>query len=138
MRGAAHLSESKKLAPGVEFIQRNIHAGFPPNVFVVIDTHSDEFTGMLQHTGGHSGGTSTSIKEIMTAYLGQEFRSAMQAASVAARSDESIRKTVNGNDVWCDLTARARGGWKGLFMVSCGPAIRVSHHFDEVKGVVQK
>ncbi|KAG1746873.1 hypothetical protein EDB19DRAFT_1826261 [Suillus lakei] len=137
MRGAAHLSESKKLAPGVEFIQHNIHAGFPPNIFIIINTHSNKFTTMLQHTGGHSGGTSTSIKEIMTAYLGQEFQSAMKAVSTAARSDESIRKTVNGNDVWCDLTACARGGWKGLFMVSCGPAIRVSHHFEEVKGMVQ-
>ncbi|KAG2062431.1 hypothetical protein BDR04DRAFT_1123945, partial [Suillus decipiens] len=28
------------------------------------------------------------------------------------------------------------GGWTGVFMVSCGPAIRVTHHFEEVKALV--
>ncbi|KAG2028726.1 hypothetical protein BDR03DRAFT_988237, partial [Suillus americanus] len=54
MRGGAHVSESKKLAPGAEFIVRNTKAGLPPNTFLILDTHSDEYTGMLQHTGGHT------------------------------------------------------------------------------------
>ncbi|KAG2335983.1 hypothetical protein BDR05DRAFT_1006280 [Suillus weaverae] len=137
MRGAAHISESKKLAPGVEFMRRNIKAGFPPNTFVIIDTHSDEYTGMLQHTGGHTGGTSTTVSEIMMAYLGNEFLSGMQAASTAARCDQTASKTVSGKEPWCNLTARVRGGWRGVFMVSCGPAIRVSHHFEEVKALVR-
>ncbi|KIK32561.1 hypothetical protein CY34DRAFT_110922 [Suillus luteus UH-Slu-Lm8-n1] len=45
-------------------------------------------------------------------------------------------KTLNGKAPWCDLTAKAGGGWRGLFMVSCGPAIRVSHHFEQVKSLV--
>ncbi|KAG2029988.1 hypothetical protein BDR03DRAFT_987378 [Suillus americanus] len=137
MRGGAHASESKKLGPGVEFINRNIKAGFPPNTFLVVDTHSDEYTGMLQHTGGHSGGTNTTITEILMAYLGHDFIKSMTLSSDAARSDKTVNRTANGNTPWCDLTPGARGGWRGLFMVSCGPAIRVSHHFEAVKGLVE-
>jgi len=138
MRGGAHKSESKKLAPGAIFMDRNIKAGFPPNTFLVVDTHSDEYSGMLQHTGGHTGGTNTTITEILNAYLGEEFVKAMKRSSDAARSDKTVKKTVNGNTPWCDLTPNARGGWRGLFMVSCGPAIRVSHHFEAVKDLVEK
>jgi hypothetical protein len=138
MRGGAHKSEAKKLAPGVKFIDRNIKAGFPPNTFLVVDTHSDEYTGMLQHTGGHTGGTNTTITEILLAYLGEGFVKNMKRSSDAARSDRTVKKTLNGSTPWCDLTPSARGGCRGLFMVSCGPAIRVSHHFDAVKSLVQE
>jgi hypothetical protein len=138
MRAGAHVSESKKLSPGVDFMQRNLQAGFPPNTFLVVDTHSDEYTGMLQHTGGHSGGTSTTITEILIAYLGTQFLQAMQQSSDVARSDRTVKKTVLGNQPWCDLTPRARGGWRGVLMVSCGPAIRVSHHFEAVKALVER
>ncbi|KAG2108285.1 hypothetical protein DEU56DRAFT_760668 [Suillus clintonianus] len=137
MRGGAHLSEQKKLVQGVDFIDRNVLLGFPPNIFLVVDTHSDEYTGMLQHTGGHSGGTSTTITEILTAYLGAPFLKAMNASSTAARDNKVVMKTANGKVPWCDLSPSARGGRRGLFMVSCGPAIRVSHHFEAVKTLVQ-
>ncbi|KAG2029991.1 hypothetical protein BDR03DRAFT_1017652 [Suillus americanus] len=137
MRGGAQLSEAKKLAPGVEFMNRNINAGFPPNTFLVVDTHLDEYTGMLQHTGGHTGGTNTTITEILMANLGEDFVTSMKASSDAARRDRTVKTTVSGNMPWCDLTPKARGGWRGLFMVSCGPAIRVSHHFEAVKGLVR-
>jgi hypothetical protein len=138
MRGAAHLVESRKLAPGLEFFHRNFRAGFPPNVFVVVDTHSDEFSGMLQHTGGHTGGTNTTITEIMQAYLGEDFVAMMRSSAARALGDKTVHKTLNGKVPWCNLTASARGGRRGLFMVSCGPAIRVSHHFDQVKALVEK
>jgi hypothetical protein len=138
MRGAAHVIESKKLETVMQFFASNIHSGFPPNVFVVIDTHSDEFSGMLQHTGGHTGGTNTTITEILQAYLGEECLCWMKVSANSAKRASPVRKTLNGNVPWCDLTARARGGRRGLFMVSCGPAIRVSHHFEEVKALVEK
>ncbi|KAG1761229.1 hypothetical protein EDD22DRAFT_986181 [Suillus occidentalis] len=52
--GAAHVVKSRKLMLGMAFFWCNFCAGFLPNVFIVIDTHSNEFSGMLQHTGGHS------------------------------------------------------------------------------------
>ncbi|KAG2062972.1 hypothetical protein BDR04DRAFT_1164401 [Suillus decipiens] len=136
MRARAQLRECKKLVPGVEFVRRNITCGFPPNIFLVVDTHSDEFTGMLQHTGGQTSGTSTTITEILVAYLGEKFVQVMNKSSKIARSDETVKKTINGKQ-WSDLTPCARGGWRGLAMVSCGPAIRVSHHFEAVKALVE-
>ncbi|KIK35615.1 hypothetical protein CY34DRAFT_16908 [Suillus luteus UH-Slu-Lm8-n1] len=136
MCGATHVIESKKLAPRVQFLYCNILAGFLPNVFVVVDTHSDEFSGMLQHTGGHTDGTNTIITEILQAYLGKDFVTRMKTLVIVARNDTTMRKTLNGKAPWCDFTANTRGGWRGLFMVSCGPAIRMSHHFEEVKALV--
>ncbi|KAG1887457.1 uncharacterized protein F5891DRAFT_1199920 [Suillus fuscotomentosus] len=137
MRGAAHLSESRKLSDGLKFMRSNVGRGFPPNTFIVVDTHSDEFTGMLQHTGGHTGGTNTTITEIIEAYLGTEFLKCMGEASDAARTDNSTFTTAKSTKPWCDLTSRARGGWRGLLLVSCGPAMRVSHHFESVLKLVK-
>ncbi|KAG1820766.1 hypothetical protein EV424DRAFT_1347028 [Suillus variegatus] len=133
----AHLSKLKKLAPGIDFISHNIEAGSPPNVFLIMDIHSDKFSDMLQHTRGHMSGTSTSLTKILTVYLGEEFLRVMQQSSRIARSDKKVMKTINGNKPWCNLTACAQGGWRGVIMVSCGPAIRVSHHFKAVKVLVE-
>ncbi|KAG0695628.1 hypothetical protein DFH29DRAFT_1005299 [Suillus ampliporus] len=138
MRMGVHVSESRKLAEGVQFMKRNIEGEFPPNTYVIIDTHSDEYSGMLQHTGGHTGGTNTNITEIVTAYLGKEFLKGMENASVAARNDKTVVTTERGKQPWCNLTAKARGGRRVLLLVSCGPAIRVHHHFDSVVELVNK
>ncbi|KAG2339798.1 hypothetical protein BDR05DRAFT_950951 [Suillus weaverae] len=69
MYSVAHIIESKKLAPEIQFCHCNILAGFLPNVFIVINTHSNKFSGMLQLTGGHTGDTNTTIMEILQAYL---------------------------------------------------------------------
>ncbi|KAG2059845.1 hypothetical protein BDR06DRAFT_967416 [Suillus hirtellus] len=135
--GSSQFLLSVVLVPGVEFLHHNTAAGFPPNTFVIVDTHSDEFTRMLQHTGGHTGSTSTSIREILMAYLGEEYMNASKEASITARMDWTFRKTVNGKEPWSNVMASCRGGWRGVFMVSCGPAIRVSHHFEEVRAMVQ-
>jgi len=97
MFGGAYKSEAKKLAPGVEFINRNIKAGFPPNTFLVINTHLDKYTGMLQHTGGHTGRANTTITEILLAYLGEDFVKMMKRSSNAARSNRTVKKTLNGS-----------------------------------------
>ncbi|KAG1721315.1 uncharacterized protein EDB91DRAFT_1256570 [Suillus paluster] len=136
MRRNAHGHESRKLVPSIEFVQRNTKAGFPPNTFVIIDTHSDEYSGMLQHTGGHSGGTNTTITEITAAYLGAELLQSMGDASRAARHHKTEITTKSGKKPWCDLSAKTRGGWRGLIMMSCGPAIRVHHHFKSVVQLV--
>ncbi|KAG1805998.1 uncharacterized protein BJ212DRAFT_1303849 [Suillus subaureus] len=133
MHGAAHASESRKLADSLEFMHGNTSHRFPPNTFIVVDTHSDEFTGMLQHTGGNN----MTITKIVEAYLGTEFLKCMGEASDAARSHHSILTTAKSMKLWCNLTTKARGGWRGLLLVSCGPAIRVSHHFESVLKLVK-
>ncbi|KAG1724057.1 uncharacterized protein EDB91DRAFT_1255428 [Suillus paluster] len=136
--GGAHVSQSRKLAEGVSFMKCNIEAGFPPNTFVIVDTHSDEYSGMLQHTGGHTGGTNTTITEIVTAYLGEEFLKGTANTSLAARSDKTVVTTKTGQEPWCKLTPNARGGRRVLMLVSCGPAIRVHHHFESMVELVDK
>ncbi|KAG1850842.1 hypothetical protein DFJ58DRAFT_661827 [Suillus subalutaceus] len=42
-----------------------------------------------------------------------------------------------GGTPWCDTTPKARGGRRGLILVTCGPAIRVSHHFDSLLKLVK-
>ncbi|KAG2339090.1 hypothetical protein BDR05DRAFT_951395 [Suillus weaverae] len=54
----------------------------------------DKFSRMLQHTGGHSSGTSTTITEIMQAYLGEEFVAMMKASANRARNDTTILKMI--------------------------------------------
>ncbi|KAG2354487.1 hypothetical protein BDR07DRAFT_1382224 [Suillus spraguei] len=105
MRGGKQVSESRKVAPGIDFVLRNANDGFPPNTFIVLDTHSDEYSGMLQHTGGQHGGINTLEKY-----------SPLTLERITAREDKTVLKTVNGKKPWCDLTAASRGGWRGVFM----------------------
>ncbi|KAG1803287.1 uncharacterized protein BJ212DRAFT_1304614 [Suillus subaureus] len=105
---------SKKLAPGIQFITHNIKAGLSPNTFLVMDIHYNEYTG----------GTNTTITKILTMYLGHDFLKSIALSSNAARSDKTVNRMVNGNAPWYNLTPHARRGWRGLFMASCGPAIR--------------
>ncbi|KAG1818577.1 uncharacterized protein BJ212DRAFT_1479583 [Suillus subaureus] len=102
-----------------------------------MDTHSDEYTGMLQHTGGASGGTNTMAAEIIEAYLSKQFIKAMKIALSYARDDKLVETTIKGNVPWCDTTPKAKGGRQGLILVTCGPATQVSHHFDSLLMLVK-
>lgn len=138
MKAGAHEKQSRLLKIPSDFITTSILENVPSNTFVIMDTHSDEYTGMLQHTGGASGGTNTTAAEIIQAYLGKQFLKAMKIASKHAREDKSAETTIKGSAPWCDTTPKARGGRRGLILVTCGPAIRVSHHFDSLLKLVKE
>ncbi|KAG1829563.1 hypothetical protein DFJ58DRAFT_737265 [Suillus subalutaceus] len=138
MKAGAHDKQSRLLTIPSNFITTSMLENVPSNTFVIMDTHSDEYTGMLQHTGGASGGTNTTAAEIIQAYLGKKFIAAMRFASKNAREDESVETTAMGGTPWCDTTPKARGGRRGLILVTCGPAIRVSHHFDSLLKLVKE
>jgi hypothetical protein len=138
MKSGAHTKESRRLAFPSQFITASILENIPSNTFVIMDTHSDEYTGMLQHTGGSSGGTNTTAAEIIEAYLGKQFIRAMKMSSSHARDDTSLETAVMGGVPWCDVTPKARGGRRGLIIVSCGPAMRVNHHFDSLLTLVKE
>ncbi|KAG0693084.1 hypothetical protein DFH29DRAFT_881739 [Suillus ampliporus] len=91
-----HVSDSRKLTEGLDFMKHNIKAGFPPNTFTIINTHSNKYSRMLQHTGGHTSGTNTIITEIMTMYLGNKFLKDIENALLAARSNITIATTKKG------------------------------------------
>jgi hypothetical protein len=138
MKAGAHEKQSRLLKIPSNFITTSIMENNPSNTFVIMDTHSDEYTGMLQHTGGASGGTNTTAAEIIEAYLGKQFIKAMKMAASFARDDNSVETTIKGGAPWCDTTPKARGGRRGLILVTCGPAIRVSHHFESLLKLVKE
>lgn len=113
MHSTTHVIESKKLAPGVQFLHHNILAGFLPNIFVVVDTHSDEFSGMLQHTGGHTGGINTTIMEILQAYLGKDFVTRMKASAIVTRNDTTVQQDLEWESpiVWSHRKSQRRMEW---------------------------
>jgi len=133
MKRSAHESESRKMEDGCCLMRKSIDAGLPANTFIVVDTHSEEFSGLLQHTGGNKGGTNTTLAEILKAYLGPKFYNVMQESSVAARS--SVAKSSDDKS-WSDSSAHGRGGWRGVFLLSCGPAVRAQFHFDSMRELI--
>lgn len=86
MYATTHVTKSKTLATAIQFFYCNILARCPSNVFIIINIHSDKFSGMLQYTGGHTGDTNTTIKEIIQAYLEDEFVVEMKALANTARN----------------------------------------------------
>ncbi|KAG2352390.1 hypothetical protein BDR07DRAFT_1384333 [Suillus spraguei] len=137
MKAGAHTSQSRWLETPSNFITTSILQNVPSNTIVIMDTHSDEYTGMLQHTGGPAGGTNTTAAEIIEAYLGKPFLRAMKMAASHARDDKSVETTIKGGTPWCDTTPKARGGRRGLIIVSCGPAMHINHHFDSLLALVK-
>jgi len=135
MKKGAHVHERTKLEGGCNLIARSIQQKVPANVFIVVDTHSEEFTGMLQHSGGKTGAGLATLKEILREYLGPAFIDAMQRSSNAARSAPG--KPI-GDRTWYDHSASARGGWRGVFLMSCGPAVNAKYHFETLQGLIEE
>jgi len=135
MKKGAQTFERNKVDVGCALITRSIASKVPANVFIVVDTHSEEFSGMLQHTGGKTEGSYAGVDEILAEYLGEAFREAMQSSSDAARN--SAPQEV-GSSAWYDRTAYTRGGWRGVFLLSCGPAVNVTHHFERLLKMVEE
>jgi hypothetical protein len=137
MKKGAQNHERNKMSGGCDLIVRSIKEKLPANVFIIIDTHSEEHSGMLQHCGGNTPGAAkfATVREIIEGYLGKDFMSAMQNTSDAARN--SSDKEVRGNS-WYDDRAYTRGGWRGVFLISCGPAVKPSFHYDTLITMVEE
>ncbi|KAG2062446.1 hypothetical protein BDR04DRAFT_1123937, partial [Suillus decipiens] len=123
MKAGAHTSQSRWLETPSNFITTSILQNVPSNTI---------------HTGGPAGGTNTTAAEIIEAYLGKPFLRAMKMAASHARDDKSVETTIKGGTPWCDTTPKARGGRRGLILVTCGPAMRVNHHFDSLLTLVKE
>lgn len=135
MKKGAQTYERNKMEAGCTLITRSIASKVPANVFMVVDTHSQEFTGLLQHSGGNKDGGFAAVDEILAEYLGKAFRAAMQNSSDAARN--SAQKEI-GSSAWYDDTAYTRGGWRGVFLLSCGPAVNATFHFEKLMKMVEE
>jgi hypothetical protein len=60
---------AKHVEPITAFLRKTTNDGIPANFFVILDTHSDAFTGNLQHAGGQTNGLVAPIDEVCTICL---------------------------------------------------------------------
>lgn len=119
------------MSPAREFVERSVRSHIPANFFAVVDTHADTHTGELQWATGPDGAHTAPASDLLHNFCGERFLKAMQAASDAARV-----VVAPENPSWYNDSPAFRGGWRGLFVASCAPAIRVESAFNELKSLV--
>lgn len=116
-----------------DFIKKSISKCRPANLIIVLDTHSDTFSGQLQAAGGLTGVSSTlTLPDLLRSYVGIDVLQEMAKASAFARSYNRIHEISPGVVPWADITPKGRGGWRVLVMVSCGSAVRQQVHWDYI------
>lgn len=102
------------------FVQKSLESGPPPNMIVILDSHSDPFTGQLQ-TGAQD--QYEDISRLMEKCL-SKIQDPMKRASVVARGWEEEVFTLEGRKPWTDMTPRVRGGWRILVALVCGSSMQ--------------
>ena len=133
MRKGAEGTVTKHQDPHSSFLKKSIRDGIPANLIIIIDTHSDTFSGQLQATGGLTGvSTTLSLPDLVSMYVGESILQEMVAASLLARGYNDILEISTGLTPWADITPKARGGWRVLVMVSCGSAVRQPYHWEYI------
>jgi hypothetical protein len=118
---------------GEDLLLRSIQSNVPANCFVVIDTHADTHTGELQWAGGTTAVQTASARELLACFCGERFLELMKAASNAARA---FVPPVNPG--WYNGSPCFRGGWRGLFVASCAPVVRVERGFEDLRNLVER
>jgi hypothetical protein len=115
------------------FIKKSIDEERPPNLIMVLDTHSDSFSGQLQATGGLTGTSTTlTLPTLMRMYVGDKILDEMREASRISRSYSFVHEITPGLAPWADITPKVRGGWRVMVMVSCGSAVRQPNHWEYI------
>ena len=115
------------------FIKKSIRESRPPNLVIVLDTHSDTFSGQLQATGGLTGvSTTMTLPDLIKTYVGEGILQEMVEAWKLARSYNIIHEVSPGLAPWADITPKVRGGWRVMIMVSCGSAVKQPNHWEYI------
>jgi hypothetical protein len=121
------------------FINQSVQEGRPANLVMVLDTHSDAFTGQLQAAGGSTGVTiSLTLPDLVRGYVGDGTLQDMMNASGVARSHSFPVEISPGVAPWADITPKARGGWRVMVMVSCGSAVKIPAHWEYLTQLLRK
>ncbi|KAK2464058.1 hypothetical protein APHAL10511_003928 [Amanita phalloides] len=126
--------QSKKFQKQVEFIERHHEAGHTSNLIVVLDTHSDSFSGML--TAGNR--LQWTIEQVANNYVGTTVLECMRDVSIVAREDELELEVLPGVKPWVGMARKERGGWRVLIMVSCGAAVREPLHWSFIVNLLNE
>ncbi|KAF9235310.1 hypothetical protein BU15DRAFT_64976 [Melanogaster broomeanus] len=76
-------------------------------------------------------GQHAAAPDLLNAFIGSAFLGAAKEVS-----QEALRQGPTNVTTWYNRSAHWRGGWRCLVLATCGPAMRVPHHFDSVKKLV--
>jgi hypothetical protein len=137
MKAGCHNSDVQKMGAVGQWVMRSVINDTPSNIFVIMDTNSNAYSSISQHTSGMTRPNKHTTSEIVQTHLGKPFLTAMKAASLAAREDETMETTINGGTPWYNTTPKARGGRRGLFLITCGAVMQVKTEFEKVLAMVE-
>jgi hypothetical protein len=139
MRKGGEVLTTKHKDQHVDFINKSMLEGRPCNLIVVLDTHSNTFSGQLQASGGLTGaGTFMSLPDLVLGYVGDVTLKEMQKASEYARRYNLVLEVSPGVTPWADITPKVRGGWRVMVMVSCGSSVRAPMHWEYISQLFSK
>lgn len=139
MKGAEGRVSNKHTDTHLDFIKKSLDQGRPTNLIIVLDTHSDTFTGQLQVAGGLTGiNISSTLPELVRNYVGNDTLQEMVNVSQVSRSYDFIPEISPGVAPWANITPKVRGGWRVLVMVSCGSSVRIPMHWEYISFLFSK
>jgi hypothetical protein len=128
----ARSAQPKNLGKTIDFLE---DSEVPPDVFVVLDTHSNAF-GLLQHEGGATGGKSAPINEVCSSSISSDHLINYQSLCtqiITGFLGHDLLKAIGP-----EQKAANRVGFRGLLLMTCGPALSDPLHFKTTCSLVTK
>lgn len=139
MQGASQVSVRGNKRSHLRFINSFIQEERPPNLIILVDTHSNAWSGQLQTAETSSGGESNStLPSIVDDYVGDQVIARMKVSSELARSYNVQYETASGKKPWADITPKTRGGWRVLIMPVCGSSVRQPVHLNYLVQMIRE
>ncbi|KAG2063063.1 hypothetical protein BDR04DRAFT_1123518, partial [Suillus decipiens] len=90
MKAGDHNSDDQKMGAVGQCVMRSVLNDTPSNILVIVGIHSNAYSSILKWDNKHT------TSEIVQTHLGKPLWTAMKAASLAAREDETMETTING------------------------------------------
>lgn len=130
MKATAPALAKKNHDGHIKFLEKFLEDGRPPNLIIVIDTHSDTWSGQLQTARGRTVDLHRKLPDLVQEYVGQPVLDVMKTSSRQARSYDVLHEISGGVAPWADITPKSRGGWRVLIMPVCGSTMTQPVHWS--------
>lgn len=114
------------------------------NCFVVLNIHSNTYSGQLQYAEGVSALVFLHLHSLLQNFFSNTFLPAMQAAAkstVVNGRHPCIEKTTLASmphNPWYNAAPTFHGNWRGLLMSSCGPGVTQEEGFMNLINLLHK
>ena len=124
--------------------QLSIDSEVPANIFFALDTHSECNTGQLQYAGGATAPVFSEVRSLLETFCGPAFFGALRAVAQAAVAKGQYPRVENKtparmpDNPWYNAAPSFRGGWRGLLLSSCGPAVTHRDGFTNLMKLLQE